>query len=45
MRLIVWDRCAAEILDDSIPVCRQDGDMFVGVRETKKAKALSVPWL
>jgi hypothetical protein len=24
--------CAFEIIDDFIPTCRQDGDMFVGVR-------------
>jgi hypothetical protein len=34
-------RRAAEILDDFIPTCRQHGDNYVGVRETKDAVKIS----
>jgi hypothetical protein len=33
MQLVHRIRCAAEILDDFIPTCRQHGDIYVGVRE------------
>jgi hypothetical protein len=32
--IIIFNRCAAEIMDDFIPACRQDVDMFTGMRET-----------
>ena len=31
-------RCAAEIVEDFIPACRLDGDMSVGVRDTKNLR-------
>ena len=32
-------RCAAEILDDFIPTCRQHGDIYVGLREMKNSSS------
>ena len=39
--MLIFFRCgrrAAEFMDDFIPICRQDGDMFIGVREIDWAK-------
>jgi len=36
--LIIFFRCAAEILDDFIPISRQYGDFWIGARETKNLR-------
>jgi len=41
---MVRKRCAAEIMDDFIPECRQDGDMFVGERESILLKQYHLPY-